>query len=86
MDTKSALLPTPEELAAERLVAAVEAAIGGLQERLGNIDAAGPDAKCSVSDLVRLLQLRDQLQGERPRTVRACWVNADQPEHPDYRN
>jgi hypothetical protein len=74
MNTKSAPHPTLEDLATERLAAAVESAIGGLQERLANIGAAGPDAKCSVSDLIKLLGLRDRLQGERPRTISARWV------------
>ena len=75
MNTKSVPLPTPEDLAAERLVAAVESAIGVIQERLANLATDGQDAKWSVSDLVRLLQLRDQLHGERPRTVLAYWVD-----------
>ena len=83
MNTKSVPLPTPEDLAAERLVAAVESAIGGIQERLANLAADGQDAKWSVSDLIRLLQLRDQLHGERPRTIFACWVDnpSDQQEN-----
>jgi len=75
MNAKSVPLPAPEDLATERLAAAVESAIGGIQERLANLAANGHDAKWSVSDLVRLLQLRNQLQGERPRTIRACWVD-----------
>ena len=75
MNAKTVPDPTPEDLATERLVAAVESAIAGLQERLANIAADGQDAKWSVSDLVRLLQLRDRLQGERPRTILACWVD-----------
>jgi hypothetical protein len=68
----------PEDLAAERLIAAVESAIDGIQERLANLAADGPDAKWSVSDLVKLLQLRDQLRGERPRTMFVKWI--DDPE------
>jgi hypothetical protein len=75
MNAESVPLPTPQDLATGRLVAAVESAIAGLQERLANIAADGQDAKWSVSDLVRLLQLRDQLQGERSRTIFACWVD-----------
>ena len=75
MNAKSVPCPTPEDLAAERLVAAVESAIDGIQERLANLATDGQDAKWSVSDLVRLLQLRDQLQAERPRTIFACWVD-----------
>jgi hypothetical protein len=37
----SKLPPTPEDLAAERLVAAVESATGGIQERLANLAADG---------------------------------------------
>jgi hypothetical protein len=66
---------TPEELATERLVAAVESAIGVIQEGLTNLAADGQDAKWSVSDLVRLLQLRNQLQGERPLIKRVYWVD-----------
>jgi hypothetical protein len=75
MNTKSVPPPTPEDLAAERLVVAVESAIGGIQERLANLAADGQNAKWSVSDLVRLLQLRHQLQGERPRFIFAGWVD-----------
>jgi predicted metal-dependent hydrolase len=78
MNAKSVRLPTPEDLATERLVAAVQSAIGVIQERLANLAADGQDANWSVSDLVRLLQLRNQLQGERPRTVFACWVDDPQ--------
>ena len=75
MNAKSVPLPTPEDLTTERLVAAVESAIGAIQERLANIAADGQDAKWSLSDLVRLLQLRNQLQGERPRKIFSCWVD-----------
>ena len=95
MNEKPAPFPTPEDLApehqaAEQLVAAVQSAIGGIQERLPNLAAEGPDSKWSVSDLIRLLDLRTQLQGERPRIVRAYWV--DDPRDPlnnnlnDHRN
>jgi hypothetical protein len=75
MNAKSVPLPTPEDLAIERLVAAVESAIDGIQERLPTLASDGPEAKWSVSDLVKLLQLRTQLQGQRPCTIRACWVD-----------
>jgi hypothetical protein len=88
MNTIQAPLPTPEDQASERLVAAVESAIGGLQERLANIAGEDPDAKWSISDLVRLLQLREQLQGQRPRTITARWVDNydDYPQPYDQRN
>ena len=85
MNTKSIPLPTPEDLAAERLVAAVKSAIGGLQGRLANIADEGPDAKWSVSDLIRLLELRDQLQGQRPRSIHVWWVD-DPRDMPNHRN
>jgi hypothetical protein len=65
----------PEDPEMQRLLAAVESAIGGLQERLASLADHDHDAKWSVSDLVKLLQLRNQLQGERPRTVFAYWVD-----------
>jgi hypothetical protein len=75
MSTKSVPLLTPEDQATECLLAAIESAIGGIQQRLADLPADGPDAKWSVSDLVRLLQLRNQLQEERPRTIFAYWVD-----------
>ena len=75
MKAKPVPPPTPEDLAKEQLVAAVESAIGAIQERLANIADDNQDAKWSVSDLVKLLQLRTQLQGERPRTIFARWVD-----------
>jgi hypothetical protein len=74
MNAKSPPRPA-EDPATERLVAAVESAIGGFEERLANLAADSQDAKWSVADLVRLLQLRNQLQAERPRTIFACWVD-----------
>jgi hypothetical protein len=65
---------TPEDIAAERLAEAVEFAIGVIQERLADLDNER-DAQWSVSDLVKLLQLRKQLAGERTRTVYAYWVD-----------
>ena len=88
MRAKSTPLPAPQDRATPQLVAALESAVGGMQERLANFAADGQDAKWSVSDLVRLLQLRDQLQGEQPCTIRAYWVddpndigNNNQPEY-----
>ena len=75
MNANSVPPPTPEDLATEQLVAAVESAIGVIQERLANLADGSQDAKWSVSDLVKLLQLRNQLQGKRPRTIFAYWVD-----------
>ncbi len=88
MNANPVPIPTPEDQATEPLLAAVNSAIGGLQERLANIADHSPDAKWSVSDLIRLLQLRDQLQGQRPRTITARWVDSDddQSEPTNYRN
>ena len=88
MNTKPDPLPTPEDQATERLVAAVESAIGGIQERLANFAADGQDAIWSVSDSdakaplatgAKLLQVRDRLQEEQPRMITVRWVDA-QPE------
>jgi hypothetical protein len=87
MNANSVPLPTPEDQATARLVTAVESAIDGIQGRLPNLAADGQDAKWSVSDGdakasratgAGLLQLRDQLQGERARTIFACWVDDPQ--------
>jgi hypothetical protein len=78
MKTNSAPRSTRENLATESLVTAVESAIVGIEQRLPYLAADTPNAKCSVSDLAKLLQLREQLQGQRPRTIRVCWV--DDPE------
>jgi hypothetical protein len=75
MNARSVPPPSPEDLATERLVAAVESAIAGIEQRLPNLAADGQDAKWSVSDLTKLLQLRTQLQGERPRRIFARWVD-----------
>jgi len=77
MNAKTVPPPKPEDLATERLVAAVESAIAVIQERLTDLDNDHA-AKWSVSDLVRLLQLRKELQGERPRTTYAYWVDGPQ--------
>ena len=63
------------DLATERLITAVESAIDAIQERLANLADDSQDAKWSVSDLVRLLDLRNQPHGQRPRTIRAFWVD-----------
>src|SRR5579863_64342 len=81
MNANSVPPAAPQDLATERLAAAVESAICVIQERLTDLDN-DRDAKWSVSDLVRLLQLRKQLQGERPRTVLAYWVGTS-PEAPN---
>jgi len=41
MNTRPVPPPAPEDLAAERLISAVESAIGGMQERLAHLAADG---------------------------------------------
>jgi hypothetical protein len=75
MNAKSVPLPRQEDLATERLATAVQSAIDVIQDHLANLAESAQDAKWSVSDLVKLLQLRNQLQPQRPRTIRAYWVD-----------
>ena len=75
MNAKPVPHPTPEDIATERLIAAVESAIGVMQERFANLANDSQDTKYSVSDLVRLLQLRNQLQADRPRIIAVRWVS-----------
>src|SRR5277367_766079 len=56
------------------LAAAVDAAISNIQGRLGNEDMKG-----SVADLVRLLQLRKELNDTQPQKVTIGWVDEWQP-------
>ncbi len=56
------------------LAAAVDAAISKIQDRLGNEDMKG-----SVADLVRLLQLRKELNDTQPQKVSVGWVDEWQP-------
>ena len=88
MRAKSTPLPAPQDRATPQLVAALESAVGGMQERLANFAADGQDAIWSVSDSdakaslatgAKLLQLRDQLQEEQPRMITVRWVD-DEPE------
>jgi hypothetical protein len=88
MRAKSTPLPAPQDRATPQLVAALESAVGGMQERLANFAADGQDAKWSVADGdakaslatgAKLLQLHDQLQEEQPRMITVRWVD-DEPE------
>jgi hypothetical protein len=56
------------------LAAAVDAAISNIQDRLGNEDMKG-----SVTDLVRLLQLRKELNDTQSQKVSVGWVDEWQP-------
>ncbi len=82
MNTQSGPPLSAEDLANVDLVTAIESAIGSAQECLTNLAAEGTDAKWSVSDLFRLVQLRDLLRGQLPRRVTVRWVDdwADAPQ------
>jgi hypothetical protein len=56
------------------LAEAVDAAISNIQGRLGKDDMKG-----SVADLVRLLQLRKELNDTQPSKVTVGWVDEWQP-------
>jgi hypothetical protein len=56
------------------LAEAVDAAISKIQGKLGSEDMKG-----SVSDLVRLLQLRKELNDAQPSKVTVGWVDEWQP-------
>ena len=53
-----------------QIVAALDKAIGRIQKRL-----ADDDMKGSVADLVRMLQLRNELAATQPKTVTVRWVD-----------
>jgi hypothetical protein len=53
-----------------QIVAALDKAIGRIQKRL-----ADEDMKGSVADLVRMLQLRNELVAAQPTQVTVRWVD-----------
>jgi hypothetical protein len=53
-----------------QLLDVVDRAIGAVSRRL----RSKTEEKASITDLIRLLQLRRELEEERPRTVSARWV------------
>jgi hypothetical protein len=53
-----------------QIVAALDKAIGRIQKRL-----ADDDMKGSVADLVRILQLRNELMAAQPTQVTVRWVD-----------
>ena len=75
MRKKSVPLSLPDDQSDERLMKAVESAIDVIQERFANLAEDTQQNKYSVSDLVRLLQLRTQLRGERPRNITVRWID-----------
>lgn len=52
------------------LLDVIEMAIAQMQSKL----KATESTKGSLTDLVRLLQLRKELEGDRPRQVSARWI------------
>ena len=52
------------------LLDTIDAAIQLMQTKL----AGSGETKGSLTDLVRLLQLRKELEGDRPRQVSARWI------------
>jgi hypothetical protein len=62
---------TSREAESEVILAAIDAAIKGMQQQL----KSDTTAKVSLTDLVRLLQLRKEMEGDRPRRVSARWVD-----------
>jgi hypothetical protein len=71
MNAESAPLPASEDLATERLVAVGESAAGGQNAKRSVFDG---DAKASPATEARLLQLRNQPQGQQPCPILACWI------------
>jgi hypothetical protein len=54
----------------EDLLDAIDAAIQLMQTKLKSQEGA----KATLADLVRLLQLRRELEGEGPRQITARWI------------
>jgi hypothetical protein len=61
---------TSGETVNEELLEAIDAAIRSMQAQLK--DGAG--VKGALTDFIRLLQLRKDLEGDRPRHVSARWI------------
>ena len=53
-----------------QIVAALDKAIGRMQKRLAN-----DEMKATVADLVRMLQLRNELMETQPKQVTVRWVD-----------
>ena len=61
-----------ETVSGSGLLEAVDAAILAIQTKLGAKDGG---EKISLTDLAKLLQLRKELEGERPRRINVRWIN-----------
>ena len=59
-----------------KLATAVDKAISAALEGLGSQSEKGGAVKTSVTDLVRLLQLRKELESERPRKIIIRWIDS----------
>jgi hypothetical protein len=62
---------TPRELANEQIAGAVDVAITAIREQLTH----SGETKWSVADLIRLLEVRKELDGNQPTIVRAFWLD-----------
>ncbi len=62
---------TSGETENRELLDSIDLAIGAMQKKLSSVDGA----KVSLTDLVRLLQLRKELEADRPRRVVARWID-----------
>ena len=62
---------TPEEVEIEEMMASVNEAIQALRGRLKDKD----QVKAAVTDLLKLLQLRKELEEERPRHISVRWID-----------
>jgi hypothetical protein len=54
----------------------VSGLITKIQEKL-----AKDELKPTVGDLLRLLQLEQEMEEEQPREIRVSWINGDEKEH-----
>jgi len=62
---------TPRELANEQIAGAVDVAITAIREQLTH----SGETEWTVADMVRLLQIRRDLQAVEPTIVRAFWLD-----------
>jgi hypothetical protein len=81
-DTRKSQAPEAEkaetEVPTRRLTKAelVSGLIKKIQEKLGN-----EEFKPTVGDLLRLLQLEQEMEEEQPREIKVSWINGDEKEH-----
>ena len=65
---------SPESAESTDLLETIDTAIQAMKKSL---KAKGCE-KCSLSDLIRLLQLRKELNAERPRHISVRWIDEDE--------